>query len=184
MFIDGVPGIGKTILATKAANKLRRDNRNVLVAYIDCRDIKSFESFAGTIIEQICRSPSVADDPVAEIKKHLMASKDYFYILFLDSFECFLEATAASLRCSERVKSFIGEIARCPTNIKFLVTSSETLPFLPTLPTKAIHLNPFQLTKTNHLSSWKKYDVAKKYRMNCPKNFATFAVVFRWYSTL
>ena len=120
MFIDGAPGIGKTTLATEAANKLRGDNKHVLVAYIDCKDINLFESFAGTILEQICRSPSVADDPAAEIKKRLIESKDYFFILFLDNFECFLEATAASLRCSERVKSFIGEIARCATNIKFL----------------------------------------------------------------
>ena len=57
MFIDGAPGIGKKILATEAANKLHTDNRNVVVAYVDCKDIKSLESFAGTVIEQICRSP-------------------------------------------------------------------------------------------------------------------------------
>ena len=151
MFIDGAPGIGKTTLATEAANKLRRDNGHVLVAYIDCKDIKLFESFAGTVLEQICCSPSVADDPAAEIKKRLKASKDYFYILFLDNFECFLEATAASLRCSERVKSFIGEIARCTTNIKFLVTSSEKVPFLPMLAMEAIHLNPFNKDESSTL---------------------------------
>ncbi|XP_074638424.1 uncharacterized protein LOC141896925 isoform X2 [Acropora palmata] len=153
VFIDGAPGIGKTILATEAANKLRRDNRHVLVVYIDCKDINSFESFAATVIEQICRSPSV-NDPAAEIKKRLEANKDYFHILFLDSFECFLEdnhnqqggqpSTAAALSrdCKERVLRFIGEIARRPTNIKFLVTSSERV-FFPTLAMETIHLNPF-----------------------------------------
>ena len=90
MFIDGAPGIGKTIVATEAANKLHDDNRDVVVAYIDCKDVKSFESFAETVIEQICCPPSV-DYPTAEIKKRLIASKDYFYILFLDNFEYFLE---------------------------------------------------------------------------------------------
>ncbi|XP_015765639.1 PREDICTED: uncharacterized protein LOC107344490 isoform X2 [Acropora digitifera] len=162
VFIDGAPGIGKTILATEAANKLRRDNRHVLVAYIDCKDINSFESFAGTVIEQICRSPSV-NDPAAEIKKRLVASKGYFYILFLDNFECFLDennnqqenqpstAAARSRNCSEKVLSFIGEIANCPTNIKFLVTSSEKVSFLPMLATEAIHLNPFDKDESSTL---------------------------------
>ena len=160
MFIDGAPGIGKAILATEAANKLRTDNRHVVVAYIDCKDIKSFESFAGTVIEQICRSPYV-DDPAAEIKKRLIVSKDYFYILFLDDFEYFLKennnqqknqpSTAAALRCSERVKSFIGEIAKCARNIKFLVTSSEKVPFLPMLAIKSIRLVPFDKEESSKL---------------------------------
>jgi len=162
VFIDGAPGIGKTILATEAANKLRRDNRHVLVAYIDCKDINSFESFAGTVIEQICRSPSV-NDPAAEIKKRLVASKGYFYTLFLDNFECFLDennnqqenqpstAAARSRNCRKKVLSFIGEIANCPTNIKFLVTSSEKVPFLPMLVTEAIHLNPFDKDESSTL---------------------------------
>ncbi|XP_044172474.1 uncharacterized protein LOC114951943 [Acropora millepora] len=162
VFIDGAPGIGKTILATEAANKLRNDNRHVLVAYIDCKDIKSFESFAGTVSEQICRSP--ADDPVAEIKKRLVASKNFFYILFLDSFECFLAennnqqekepstAAAPSRDCRERVLSFIGEIANCTTNIKFLVTSSEKVPkALPMLAMETIHLNPFDKDESSKL---------------------------------
>ena len=162
VFIDGAPGIGKTTLATEAAHELRNDNRNVVVAYIDCTDIKSLESFAGTVIEQICRSPSV-DDPAAEIKKRLSASKDYFYILFLDNFECFLEknnnqqddqpstVAAPSLDCRERVQTFIGEIAKCTTNIKFLVTSSEKAPFLPTLAIERIHLNPFDGDESSKL---------------------------------
>ena len=161
VLIDGAPGIGKTTLATEAANKLRNDNRHVLVAYIDCNDIKSFESFSATVIEQICRSPAV-DDPAAEIKKRLMASKDCFYILFLDNFDCFLEennkqqedqpltAAAPSRDCRERVKSFIDEIAKCPTNIKFLVTSTEKVIF-PTLAMKAIHLNPFDKDESSEL---------------------------------
>ena len=162
VFIDGAPGIGKTILATEAANKLRNDNRHVLVVYIDCKDIKSFESFAGTVIEQICRSPSV-DDPATEIKKRLNASKHYFYVLFLDNFECFLEennkqqedqpstAAAPSRDYRERVLRFIGEIARRTTNIKFLVTSSERVPFLPMLAMKGIHLNPFDKEESSKL---------------------------------
>ena len=162
VFIDGAPGIGKTTLATEAANKLRRDNRHVLVAYIDCKDIKLFESFAGTFSEQICRSPSV-HNPAAEIKKRLIASKDNFYILFLDNFECFLEennnqqenqpstAAAPGCNCSGRVKSYIGEIAKCAKNIKFLVTSSEKVSFLPTLAIKAIHLNPFDKDESSKL---------------------------------
>ena len=162
MFIDGAPGIGKTILATEAANKLLRENRAVLVAYIDCNYIKSFESFAATVIEQICRSPA-EEDPAAEIKKRLIASKDCFYILFLDNFECFLEennkpqedqpltAAAPSRDCRERVISFIYEIAKCPTDIKFLVTSSEKVPFLPMLAMKAIHLNPFDKDESSKL---------------------------------
>ena len=153
VFIDGAPGIGKTTLATEAAHELRNDKRNVVVAYIDCKDINSFESFAGTVIEQISRSPSV-DDPAAEIKKRLIASSDYFYILFLDNFECFLTennnkqagqpstAGAPSRDCRERVKRFIGEIAKRPTNIKFLVTSSEGSCF-PTLAMETIELHPF-----------------------------------------
>ena len=162
MLIDGAPGIGKTTLATEAANRLRNDNRHVLVAYIDCNDIKSFESFSATVIEQICRSPAV-DDPAAEIKKRLIASKDCFYILFLDNLECFLEennkqqedqpltAAAPSRDCRERVISFIDEIAKCPTNIKFLVTSRERVPFLPMLAMKAIHLNPFDKDESSKL---------------------------------
>ncbi|XP_074629768.1 uncharacterized protein LOC141887399 isoform X3 [Acropora palmata] len=159
VFIDGAPGIGKTILATEAANKLRNDNRDVHVAYIDCKDIKSFESFAGTVIEQICRSPAV-DDPAAEIKKRLAASKNVFYILFLDNFECFLEEnnnqqenqpSTATASCREGVLSFIGEIARCPANLKFLVTSSERVPFLPMLAMKGIHLNPFDKDESSKL---------------------------------
>ncbi|XP_067056348.1 uncharacterized protein [Acropora muricata] len=161
VLIDGAPGIGKTTLATEAANKLRNDNRHVLVAYIDCNDIKSFESFSATVIEQICRSPAV-DDPAAEIKKRLIASKDCFYILFLDNFDCFLEennkqqedqpltAAAPSRDYRERVKSFIDEIAKCPTNIKFLVTSMEKVPF-PTLAMKSIHLNPFDKDESSKL---------------------------------
>ncbi|XP_015765631.1 PREDICTED: uncharacterized protein LOC107344488 isoform X2 [Acropora digitifera] len=155
VFIGGAPGIGKTILATEAANKLRNANRHVLVAYIDCKDIDSFESFAGTVlvIEQICRLPAV-DDPAAEIRKRLVASKGYFYILFLDNFECFIEennkqqedqpltAAAPSRDCRERVKRFIGEIANLPTNIKLLVTSSKAVAF-PRLAMARIHLNPF-----------------------------------------
>ena len=160
MFIDGAPGIGKTILATEAANKLRTDNRHVVVAYVDCKDIKSLEPFAGTVIEQICRSPYV-DDLAAEIKKRLIVSKDYFYILFLDDFEYFLKennnqqknqpSTAAALCCSERVKSFIGEIAKCARNIKFLVTSSEKVPFLPMLAIKSIRLVPFDKDESSKL---------------------------------
>ncbi|XP_074607648.1 uncharacterized protein LOC141860362 isoform X4 [Acropora palmata] len=162
VFIDGAPGIGKTILATEAANMLRNDKRHVLVVYIDCKDIKSFESFAGTVIEQICRSPTV-DDPAAEIRKHLIASNYYFYILFLDDFECFLEETneqqkdqpstavAPSRDCRKRVQSFIGEIANCATNIKFLVTSSEIVPFLPMVAMKVIHLDPFDKDESSKL---------------------------------
>ena len=162
VIIDGAPGIGKTILATEAANKLRRDNRHVLVAYIDCKDIKSFESFAGTVIEQVCRTPYV-DDPAAEIKKRLIANKGYYYILFLDNFECFLEesdnqwenqpstSAAPGRDCSEQVKSFIGEIAKCSTNIKFLATMSEKVPFIPMLAMKAIHLNPFDKDESSKL---------------------------------
>ena len=163
VFIDGAPGIGKTILATEAANKLRNDNRHVLVAYINCKDINSFESFAGTVMEQIFRSPSV-NDPAAEIKKRLIASNNYyFYIFFLDDFECFLRknnnqqeiqpSTAAtpSRDCRERVLRFVGEIARLPTNIKFLVTSSEKVPFLPTLAMEKIHLNPFDTDESSKL---------------------------------
>ncbi|XP_067057672.1 uncharacterized protein [Acropora muricata] len=163
VFIDGAPGIGKTILATEAANKLRNDNEAVVVAYIDCNGIDSFESaFAATVIEQICRSPPV-DDLAAEIKKRLIVSKDHFYILFLDNFECFLEensnqeddqpstAAAPSRDCRERVIRFIGEIARRPTNIKFLVTSSEKVLFLPMLAMEAIHLNPFDKDESSKL---------------------------------
>ena len=153
VFIGGAPGIGKTILATEAAK--RNANSLLLVANIDCKDIGSFESFAGTVIEQICRLPAV-DDPAAEIKKRLVASKGYFYILFLDNFECFIEennkqqedqplaaaAAAPSRDCRERVKRFIGEIAKLPTNIKPLVTSSEVVAF-PRLAMESIHLNPF-----------------------------------------
>ncbi|XP_067056361.1 uncharacterized protein [Acropora muricata] len=161
VFIDGPPGIGKTILATEAANKLRNDNRHVLVAYIDCKDINSFESFAGTVIEQICRLPAV-DDPAAEIKKRLVASKGYFYLLFLDNFECFIEennnpqedqSSIAGAPCRdyrERVVKFIGEIARRPTNIKFLVTSSEVVAF-PRLAMKMIQLNPFDKDESSKL---------------------------------
>ncbi|XP_067056365.1 uncharacterized protein [Acropora muricata] len=161
VFIDGSPGIDKTILATEAAYKLRNDNRHVLVVYIDCKDIKSFESFAGTVIEQICRSPSV-DDPATEIKKRLNTSKYYFYVLFLDNFECFLEennkqqedqpstAAAPSRDYRERVLRFIDEIARRTTNIKFLVTSLERVPFL-TLAMKAIRLNPFDKDESSKL---------------------------------
>ena len=161
VFIDGAPGIGKTILATEAANKLRDDNRDVIVAYINCKDIKSFESFAGTIIEQICRSPAV-DDPAAEIEKRLIANKRFFHILFLDNFECFLEennkqqedqpsTAAASFRdCRKRFNSFIDKIAKCPTNIKFLLTSSEIV-FFPTLAMERIHLNPFEKDESSEL---------------------------------
>ena len=160
VFIDGAPGIGKTIFAIEAANKLLKENKRVLVAYIDCKDIKSFEDFAEKVIEQICRSRPV-DDPAAEIKKRLKASKYYFYILFLDNFECFLEennnqqenqlSTAAALRlgCSEKVISFIGEIAKCATNIKFLVTSSERVCFLETM--KSMHLIPFTQVESSKL---------------------------------
>ena len=151
MFIDGAPGIGKTTLAIEAAHKLLRDNRNVLVAYIDCKDTKSFKSFAGTVLEQICRSPHVRDDPAAEIKNRIKESKDLFYILFLDNFEYFHEenenqqgnqpSTAAVLPCGKRVKSFIIEIAKYTTNIKFLVTSSESVFLLDTI--KLMHLIPF-----------------------------------------
>ncbi|XP_067056373.1 uncharacterized protein [Acropora muricata] len=158
VFIDGAPGIGKTILATEAANKLRDDKRDVIVAYINCKDIKSFESFAGTVIEQICRSTAV-DDPAAEIEKRLIAS-DFFYFLFLDNFEYFLEkkqqedqpsTAAASFRdCRKRFNSFIHKIAKCPTNIKFLVTSSEVVAF-PTLAMEKIHLNPFDKYESSAL---------------------------------
>ena len=161
VFIDGAQGIGKTILATEAANKLRNDNRHVLVVYIDCEDIKSFESFAETVIEQVCRWPSV-DDPAAEMKKRLITSKDYVYILFLDNFECFREEntnqqegqpSTAAASCPdyrERVLRFIGEIKNCPTNIKFLVTSSEIVAF-PALAMEAIHLNPFDQDESSSL---------------------------------
>ena len=160
VFIYGAPGIGKTTLATEAANKLRNDNRHVLVAYIDCIEIKSFESFAATVIKQICRSPAV-EDPAAEIKKRLVASKGYFYILFLDNFECFIEEnnnpqedqpSTAAAPCleRERVLKFIGEIVRRPTNIKFLVTSSEIVSF-PRLAMETIHLNPFDEDESSKL---------------------------------
>ena len=162
VFIDGAPGIGKTTLAIEAANKLRNDNRHVVVAYIDCKDINSFESFAGTVIEQICRSPSV-DDPAAEIMKRVKASKDYFYILFLDNFECFLAenhnqqknqtstAAAPGRNCSERVTSFIEEIAKCARNIKFLVTSLVKVCFSPILAIKTISLDPFDKDESSKL---------------------------------
>ena len=158
VFIDGAPGIGKTILATEAANKLRNDNIHVLVAYIDCREIMSFESFAGTVIKQICRSSAV-QDPAAEIKKRLIANKRFFHILFLDNFEWFLEdnnnqqggqASRAAAPCRKEVLSFIGEIAKCTINIKFLVTSSEGVAF-PTLAMERIHLNPFDKDETSKL---------------------------------
>ena len=161
VFIDGAPGIGKTILATEAANKLRNDNRHVLVVYIDCKDVKTFESFAETVIEQVCRWPAV-DDPAAEIKKRLIASKDYFYILFLDNFECFHEEntnqqegqpSTAAASCPdyrERVLRFIGEITNCPTSIKFLFTSSKIVAF-PALAMEAIHLNPFDQDESSSL---------------------------------
>ncbi|XP_067057680.1 uncharacterized protein [Acropora muricata] len=159
VFIHGAPGIGKTTLAIKAAHKLLRDDRNVLVAYIDCKDTKSFKSFAGRVLEQICRSPHVLDDPAAEIKNRIKESKDLFYILFLDNFEYFHEenknqqqnqpSTAAVLPCGERVKSFIGEIAQYTTNIKFLVTSSESLFLLETI--KPMHLIPFTEVESTKL---------------------------------
>ena len=164
VFIDGAPGIGKTIVATEAANKLRNDNKHVLVAYIDCKeidckDIKSLESFAGIVVEQICRSPAV-NNPAAEIKKRLKANKKFFYILFLDNFEYFLEEnnkpqedqpSTAAAAYREEVLSFIGEMARCSQNLKFLVTSSERVPFLPMLAMKGIHLNPFDKHESSKL---------------------------------
>ena len=161
VFIDGAPGIGKTILATEAANKLRNDDRHVLVVYIDCKHIKTFESFAETVIEQVCRWPAV-DDPAAEIMKRLIASKDYFYILFLDNFECFHEEntnqqegqpSTAAASCPDyrkRVLRFIGEITNCPANIKFLFTSSKIVAF-PALAMEAIHLNPFDQDESSSL---------------------------------
>ncbi|XP_044163098.1 uncharacterized protein LOC122947668 [Acropora millepora] len=92
-----------------------------------------------------------------------MASKDCFYIFFLDNFECFPEefnkqqedqpftSAAPSRDCREKVNSFIDEIAKCPTNIKFLVTSSEKVPFLPMLAMEAIHLNPFDKDESSKL---------------------------------
>ena len=81
--------------------------------------------------------------------------------MFLDDFEYFLiennnqqknqPSTAATLRCSERVKSFIGEIAKCARNIKFLVTSSEKVPFLPMLAIKSIRLVPFDKDESSKL---------------------------------
>ena len=157
--IYGAPGIGKTILAIEAANKLLRDNRNFLVVYIDCKDTKSFKYFAGRVIGQICRSPHVRNDPAAEIKNRIRESKDLFYILFLDNFEYFLgdnnnqqenqPSTAAVLPCSERVISFIGEIAKRAKNIKFLVTSSKDVSFLETM--KRVHLIPFTEVESTKL---------------------------------
>ena len=80
-------------------------------------------------------------------------------MLFLDNFEYYLEensnqedsqtSTAAALSCSERVKLFIPEIARCATNIKFLVTSSERVCFLRTM--KPMHLIPFTEVESSKL---------------------------------
>ena len=159
VFIDGAPGIGKTTLAIEAANKLRNGNKHVIVAYVDCKDIKSSESFAEIVDEQICRSPAVIN-PAAAIKKRLKANKRFFYILFLDNFDYFLEEndkqqedqpSTAAATCLEEVLSFIGEIARCSAKLKFLVTSSQRVPFLLMLAMKAIHLNPFDKDESAEL---------------------------------
>ena len=81
--------------------------------------------------------------------------------MFLDNFEYYLEenrnqednqtSTAAALRCNERVESFIDEVAKCATNIKFLVTSSEKVPFLPMLAIKTIRLDPFDKDESSKL---------------------------------
>ena len=161
VFIVGDQGIGKTTLATEAANKLRNVNKqcHVIDVYIDCKGIKSLESFAGIFFDQISRSPAVID-PAAETKKLLIANKKIFYILFLDNFESFLEENdkqqedQASTEAAPYLKdvfSFIGEIARCSTNLKFLVTSSQRVPFLLMLGMKGIHLNPFDEDESSKL---------------------------------
>ena len=161
VFIVGDQGIGKTTLATEAVNKLRNDNKqsHVIDVYIDCKGIKSLESFAGIFFEQISRSPAVID-PAAETKKLLIANQKFFYILFLDNFESFLEEnnkqqqhqpSTEAAPYHEEVFSFIGEIARCSTNLKFLVTSSQRVPFLLMLGMKGIHLNPFDQDESSKL---------------------------------
>lgn len=60
----------------------------LLTSYMTITEVALLPTSTARTLNLSNPSPSV-DYPTAEIKKRLIASKDYFYVLFLHNFECF-----------------------------------------------------------------------------------------------
>ncbi len=155
VLLHGVTGVGKTSTAIKVANERLDSDSRTVVAYVNCRYIKSLDDFSEKVLQQVYHYP--VENPISELKNRLK-SQDFYTILLLDNFEFLLHLDdSGQENCHElemveegmnppseesKVMSFITEIVMISRKVKLLVTSSEKVVF-PGLGQKTIQLTCF-----------------------------------------
>lgn len=87
VLVHGVTGVGKTSTAIKVANERLNSDSRTVVAYANCRYIRSLDDFSEKVLQQVYHYP--VENPISELKNRLK-SQDFYTILLLDNFEFLL----------------------------------------------------------------------------------------------
>ena len=147
VFLHGAPGMGKTALAIKVADKILKTDDRTVAVYVNCNYIDSFDDFAEKVLQQIYHHP--LNDPIPAMKQRLK-SNAFHTILLLDNFE-YLNHLIDPIERT-RVEKCIVEIVTSCRNVKLLVTSSEfDVGVFPEIGRETIPLTPFELEESVQL---------------------------------
>ena len=141
VFLQGAPGMGKTALAIKTANKMLENDDHTVVVYVNCKYIESVDDFAGKVAQQIYHGNYPQNDPIPAMKNCLKRN-DFLTVLLLDNYE-FLNYFNDPDE-GKKVKEFAAEVVTSCKNVKLLVTSSEDVGVFPEIGTHKIPLAPFE----------------------------------------
>ena len=147
VFLLGAPGIGKTALAIKVANKIL-ESEHTMIVYVNCRYIHSFDDFAGKVVQQSYHGHYPQNDPIPAMKKRLQ-SNDFLTILLLDNFEFLSHLNDPDEK--KKVEEFVAEVVTSCKNVKLLVTSSVNVGAFPEIGRQKIPLAPFKLEESVQL---------------------------------
>ena len=123
VFVHGAPGMGKTALAIKTANKILENDDHTVVVYVNCEYIGSVDDFSGKVVQEIYHGYYPQNDPIPAMKNCLKRN-DFLTVLLLDNFE-FLSHFSDPDE-GKKVEEFLAEVVTSCKNVKLLVTSSET----------------------------------------------------------
>ena len=122
VFLHGAPGMGKTALAVKTANKMLENDDHTVVVYVNCKYIESVDDFAGKVAQQIYHGYYPQNDPIPAMKNYLKRY-DFLTVLLLDNFE--LLSHFSDPYAGKKVEEFVAEVVSSCKNVKLLVTSSQ-----------------------------------------------------------
>ena len=142
VFLHGAPGMGKTALAIKTANKMLENDDHTVVVYVNCKYIESVDDFAGKVAQQIYHGNYPQNDPIPAMKNYLKRY-DFLTVLLLDNFEVLIHFNDPD--AGKKVEEFVAEVVTSCKNVKLLVTSSQTdVGVIPEIGRQQIPLAPFK----------------------------------------